>query len=328
MTPRLGFLGLGWIGLHRMRAIAESGVAEIAVVADVSAEAASKAALEAGGATVATPDELLAGGFGLDGLVIATPSALHAEQAIAALSSGMAVFCQKPLGRTAGECQAVVDAARRVDLLLGVDLSYRHLSAVARMREVLASGDLGRIYATDLVFHNAYGPDKAWFSDPAQSGGGCVMDLGIHLVDLALWMLEGPKVESVSSRLFAQGKPLTAAPEVVEDHALATLDLADGGVATIACSWFLHAGRDAVIGATFHGTEGAVELANVGGSFYDFRALRHRATSTEVLVEPPDEWGGRAAVAWARRLSSDVAFDEQCEDIVGVARVLDRIYGR
>src|SRR5690606_4534507 len=114
----------------------------------------------------------------LDGVVVATPSALHAEQSIRALERGMAVFCQKPLGRTAAETRRVVDAARGADLLLGVDFSYRHTAAVISLRDLVTAGSLGRIYAVDLTFHNAYGPDKEWFRDPALSGGGCVMDLG------------------------------------------------------------------------------------------------------------------------------------------------------
>jgi len=63
-----------------------------------------------------------------------------------------------------------------------------------------------RFYLADLIFHNAYGPDKPWFYDRTLSGGGCVIDLGIHLVDLALWNLDFPKVMNVTSRLFAPGQ--------------------------------------------------------------------------------------------------------------------------
>src|SRR5205085_415527 len=123
----------------------------------------------------------------LDGLVIATPSASHAVQARAALERGIAVFCQKPLARTAAETASVVEAARAANRLLGVDLSYRHTEAMRHIGALARSGELGDIYAIDLVFHNAYGPDKAWFRDVKLSGGGCVIDLGTHLVDLALW---------------------------------------------------------------------------------------------------------------------------------------------
>src|SRR5690606_23712639 len=94
----------------------------------------------------------------LDGIVIATPSALHAEQAIAAFERGVAVFCQKPLGRDAIETQRVVSAARAANRLLGVDLSYRHTRAMQKIREVVRAGGIGAPFAVDLVFHNAYGP--------------------------------------------------------------------------------------------------------------------------------------------------------------------------
>ena len=316
MTPRLGFLGAGWIGRNRMEAVVAAGAATAVVVADADVETA-KAAAAAVGAVPASPGGLF--DHDLDGVVIATPSALHAEQAVAALDRGLAVFCQKPLGRNESECRAVVDAAKRADLLLGVDLSYRHLAAVAALRDALT--DVGDVYAVDLVFHNAYGPDKPWFTDPALSGGGCVVDLGIHLVDLALW-LTGETVTDVSARLFRRGRALRAGE--VEDHAVATLGLAGGGVATLACSWFLPAGQHAVIGASFYGTRGAVELRNVGGSFYDFAAWRNDGTTRTALAGPPDDWGGRAIVAWARRVGT--GFDPESERLVDVARVLDRVY--
>jgi predicted dehydrogenase len=326
-SPRLGFLGVGWIGRNRMEAIAASGLAQVVAVSDADAATATATA-EPTGAAVLTAEELLSGKADLDGVVIATPSALHADQAVQALGSGLAVFCQKPLGRSAAECAAVVDAAERADLLLGVDLSYRHLAAVQAIREVIASGELGDVYAVDLVFHNAYGPDKPWFTDPALSGGGCVIDLGIHLVDLAMDLLDGPKVTDVTSRLFAQGRPLDSSTGVVEDYAVARLDLATGGTVSLACSWFLNAGVEADISATFHGTKAAVALSNVRGSFYDFTATLQTGTTRRVLVEPPDEWGGRAAVDWTRRLAAGERFDPTGSELVDVAQVLDRIYGR
>ena len=69
-------------------------------------------------------------------------------------------------------------------------------------------------------------------------------------------------------------------------------------------------------------------VTNVDGSFYDFRADLHRGAESEPLVGPPDEWGGRAIRAWARRLALDRGFDESAEELVGLHAVLDRIYGR
>ncbi|HLM34215.1 MAG TPA: Gfo/Idh/MocA family oxidoreductase [Gaiellaceae bacterium] len=296
---RLGFLGVGWIGQSRLDAIVASGHAEVGAIADPALPDA-----------LDSLDDLLE--EDLDGIVIATPSALHAEQAIAALERGLAVFCQKPLARTAAETRAVVDAARRADLLLGVDLSYRHVEAFRAARA--AVDEIGELLAADLVFHNAYGPDRPWFHDPELSGGGCVIDLGTHLVDLAVWMLD-LEPETVTSRLW--GEP-------VEQVATAELDRV-----RLACSWNLHAGAEAVIEASFYGADGGVSVRNVGGSFYDFRCDRLRGTERETLVDPPDDWMGRAAVEWTRRVAAGERFDARAAaEYVRVAEVVDRIYGR
>lgn len=317
--PRLGFLGLGWIGRARMTSIAEADCAEVVAFADPAVPALENAVR---GNSL---EELLE--MDLDGLVIATPSALHAGQAIAALEGGLAVFCQKPLGRDAAETRAVIEAARAADRLLGVDLSYRHTAALQAVRSVVRSGELGDIFAVDLVFHNAYGPQQPWFYDPAQSGGGCVLDLGIHLIDAALWILPSP-VARVSSRLYAKGQRLRGRETAVEDYATARLDLANDATLDLRCSWHLHAGCDAVIGLDFHGSKGGVKMHNVDGSFFDFRAERFAGASRETLAEPPDSWGGRAAVQWARQLAVGARFDPAVERLNHVAAALDAIYER
>jgi predicted dehydrogenase len=326
LRPRIGFLGVGWIGRNRLEALARSGRVEIVAVADPERENATAASTLAGCEICGSLEELL--DKKLDGLAIATPSALHAKQSVAALERGVAVFCQKPLARTAAETAWVVGAARAADRLLGVDLSYRFVEGASRIRDLVRTGELGSVYAVDLVFHNAYGPDKPWFYDPVLSGGGCVIDLGSHLVDLALWSLEHESVVAVSSRLFAQGTPLRGHSNTVEDYATARLDLRGGGVVSLACSWKLAAGCDAVIEASFYGTRGGAALRNVGGSFYDFTAERFRGTSRENLSAPPDDWGGRAALDWANRLALGGGFDPQAERFTELATVLDKIYGR
>ena len=323
--PRVGFLGIGWIGRHRLQSIVESGAVEIAAVADFDTTAAREVAAAIPGAVAAPSlDALLE--LQLDGVVIATPTALHAEQAIAALERDTAVFCQKPLGRSADETARVIRAARLVNRLLAVDLSYRFVRGVQKIKQMISAGEIGSVYVADLVFHNAYGPDKAWYYDRKFSGGGCLIDLGIHLIDLALWILDFPVVQNVSSRLFSQGRPLQHMPGALEVYALARLDLANGATVNLACSWRLPAGRDAVIRASFFGTAGGLSVQNVGGSFYDFRAQHFQGTSRVILDEPPDRWGGRAGVAWAEQLSADATFDAQIERAHRVAEVIDEIY--
>jgi len=333
--PRLGFLGVGWIGRNRMEALARDGLAQVAAVADPQLEALEAAVEVAPRAVRAgSPEELLE--HELDGIVIATPSALHAEQAVTALERGLAVFCQKPLARNAEESRRVLGAARAADRLLAVDLSYRHVEALRAAHQQVASGVIGRLHTIDLVFHNAYGPGKPWFTDPELSGGGCLIDLGTHLVDLALWLTKAyrvvPFAPDTCKRNHAidveTARALSLHGHAVEDHATAELSLGDEVRARVACSWFSSAGRDCVFECTAWGDEGTVSVRNVGGSFYDFRAELWRGTSSETLVEPPDEWGGRAIAAWAERLRGDRSYDPGADELELVAETIDAIYAQ
>lgn len=326
-VPRLGFLGLGWIGRARMQTLAASGAGRVAALADTSAERAGKARADVPDAVVVDSlDELLA--QDLDGVVIATPSALHARQAIQALEQGIAVFCQKPLGCTAAETAAVIEAARRADRLLGVDLSYRATTAMVAVRDAVRSGQIGDVFSVDLVFHNAYGPDRGWARDPALAGGGCAIDLGIHLLDLAFWTLDAPGVAAVSSQLYAHGRRLPSGDAVCEDYATATVELEDGAVLRLTCSWEVSVGRDAIIEVMFHGSDGAVAMRNVNGSFFDFTAERYHGTATTTLAEPPDAWPGRTLLAWSARLASGAGYDSSIESLLPAAAALDAVLGR
>lgn len=321
----LGFLGTGWIGRSRMEAMLASGEAKPVAICDPDAEMARRAQeLAPDAQIVASFDELLA--CEPDGVVIATPSALHGEQCVRAFDAGAAVFCQKPLGRSAAEVETVLAAARSADRLLGVDLSYRHAAAIQAIRDRVVAGDLGQVFAADLSFHNAYGPQSDWFWDPKLSGGGCLIDLGVHLVDLALWTFGFPEVVDARATLLRDGRP--AAADEVEDFASGELALANGAHVRIACSWNLHAGQDAVIEAEFRGTAGGARMHNENGSFFDFSAdlLRHRRR--ERIAAPPDEWGGRAASEWVRKLAAGARFEASTTGLVETATTLDRLYGR
>ena len=97
--------------------------------------------------------------------------------------------------------------------------------------------------------------------------------------------------------------------------------------AQLACSWNLPAGCDAVIEASFYGSEGGVSFRNVNGSFYDFVAQRFHGTHTETLVQPPDAWGGRALLRWIEMLSDESEFQQESRQFISSAKILDRIYG-
>lgn len=325
----LGFLGVGWIGRNRMQALLKNEKCRAVAISEPSEDNAQEALKLAEKAAFSDSLSEICENADVNAVVIATPSALHARQSIDSLKAGKAVFCQKPLGRTAAEVKEVVNAAGEADRYLGVDLSYRYTKAFRAIYDLIQSGELGKIYAADLVFHNAYGPDKEWFYDISKSGGGCVMDLGIHLIDLALWCLDFPEITSVQSHLYHKGEKLTSFEDKVEDFASVSMSTENDTHIGLDCSWHVSAGKDAVIEARFYGTQGGAAFKNVNGSFYDFTAEKYKGTQTEILVTPPDDWGGRAGVVWAEKLLSGQKHDPQSAgEFIKTAKIIDRIYGR
>lgn len=333
-------MGLGWAGARRLAAATEAGAAAAVALCDTVPERLAEArAGHPAAACFADPDDLWrqAAALDLDGAVVATPNALHAPQVLGALERGLAVFCQKPLALSAAEARRLVASAREADRLLGIDYSYRFTLGAEEMRRAIAAGELGRVVALETVFHNAYGPDRAWFRDPALAGGGALLDLGAHLIDLALWLTEARAVGAVAGRATACGRPVSIAGQAagggrgIDDFATAWMEIETGAgeraTASLAVSWNAHAGEDATIRAAVFGTEGGAELRNVDGSFYDFELRRHRSRAREVACRESRDWMGRAIADWVARLAESPRFDPEAVRAVLVAEVIDAIYG-
>ena len=147
----------------------------------------------------------------------------------------------------------------------------------------------------------------------------------MHLVDRVLWMFDFPDVLDARASLLRDGHAV--GPDEVEDFAIAEMLLANGLRVRIACSWNLSIGRDAVIEASFYGTRAGARMHNEKGSFFDFTAELFRAREVERIASPPDEWGGRAAAEWVRKLAAGQGFAGSTSGLLETAAVLDRLYG-
>lgn len=327
-VPRLGFAGLGWIGGQRMQVLAESAMADIAAVCepDSGRRNAACAALRQPPTMYESFDDLLE--ESLDGIVIATPNALHEPQTAAALERGIAIFCQKPLALTRAGTTRLLHIVRRMNLPLGVDWSYRYLAGVPELKRRIEAGEIGAVTAVELCFHNAYGPDAAWYYQLERAGGGCLLDLGCHLLDLCHWLLDAREPQDVRARCFNAGRRLRRPIDALEDFALADIDYASGQHVHLACSWRAAVGRGAVIGCRIFGTGGGAEIRNVDGSFYDFEVALHHGAESELLAGPPDAWQGRALLDWVQRVSDGSGCGDDLDKLETTAAVIDMIYGR
>lgn len=236
---RVGILGVGFGAVHAREFRRVPGVELGAVCSRTRAKAEAFAA-EHGIPGVHTDAYELLRREELDLVVVATPNQEHRPMTLAALAEGCHVLCEKPLAMDTAEARVMVEAAAAADRLLAIHFNRRMQPGVLAIREAFDRGDLGEVRFTRATWHRQRGiPPREGFLTKARAGGGCLIDLGVHMLDQALFVQGYPEVERVSARLHAdhltEDVPELAAD--VEDLAVAFLHLEAGGVIELEISW-------------------------------------------------------------------------------------------
>jgi predicted dehydrogenase len=261
---RVGVAGLGWLGESLIKDVPRVGSFEVVAVQDVVADRAAAIAERYGvPCRLGRFDDLLASSA-VDAVLICTPNGLHAEQAQAALRAGKDVLVQKPLALSCADAVRTLEVAAEAERLLFVDYTYRFVETMRAFRDLLPRAEA--IRSMRAVFHNIYGPgaEKSWFFDPRMAGGGALTDLGVHLLDLGLWLL-APRSAGLERAELADPRP-------VEHSARLALSLDDVPF-EVDVSW--NAPRAATeIAFELISDDGWLRWENVDGSFFHFRTLR------------------------------------------------------
>jgi len=192
MKVKWAVIGSGGIARRRTipEGISEAENAELVAVYDVNSAANEEVARQFGMKACATEDELL--GSGCDAVYIATPAVFHAEQTERAARAGKHILCEKPLGMTVGEGERMLDMCRLKGVKLGVGFMMRFHAQHREALRLIQEGRLGMPVFGRAQLSCWYPPiPGAWRQDPTEGGGGSLMDMGGHCIDL-LEMLFGP----------------------------------------------------------------------------------------------------------------------------------------
>ncbi len=210
----------------------------------------------------------------LDVVSIGVPNDLHAPIAIAALERGRHVFCEKPLAPTGELAQRMVDAARAADRVLEIAFNHRRRADVQWVRRYLDEHDIGRIYHARSSWRRRAGIPGlgSWFTNRAMAGGGPMVDLGPHMLDIALFLMGEPRVERVSAVAYGElgrggrgvgrGSRTTGGNRAfeVEDFASALLRLDTGGSLHLEASWASYSADEEDIAVELLGATGGARL--------------------------------------------------------------------
>ena len=293
-TIRWGVLGSGGIARRRTipEGIAPAGNAGLAAVYDIDQAANQEVAGRFGATAAHSEEELL--GAGMDAVYVATPADVHCAQVLACAAAGKHVLSEKPLGMTVAEAETMVAVMKQAGLRLGTAFMMRFLAQHQAARKLVAEGRLGKPVYGRAQLSCWYPPMAgAWRQDPALAGGGSLIDMGGHLIDL-LEMFFGP-VSEVSCFIHNSVHQYQS-----EDSAAALLRFANGAMATVDTFFCipdeagdnvleLYGSRGSILakGTIGQGSQGQM-LARLGaaGAGYDAQQLRDSAAGFEIAPEP------------------------------------------
>ncbi|MBO9608422.1 MAG: Gfo/Idh/MocA family oxidoreductase [Paenibacillaceae bacterium] len=273
-TLKIGVIGAGSIAKQHMEAYKRNPLVELYAVCDANEQRAREKAASYGAKhAVADYRELLAL-TELDAVSICTWNRTHAPIAIAALDAGKHVLVEKPLCTTVAEALAIEEAVRRSCRLLQVGFVRRYADTTSIVKSFLDAGELGPIYYAKASNLRRLGNPGGWFSDSTRSGGGPLIDLGVHLIDLCWYLMGRPRVKSISGNTYRRlgnranvrhlgfYKAADYDPGVndVEDMANALIRFANGASLAIDVSFTLHGKKDESYIKLF-GEKGGAEVA-------------------------------------------------------------------
>lgn len=272
MKPvQIAVIGTGSISSFHLASYKNNPNANIYAVCDLNEERAKQAAEKYGATKVYTDYRELLADPVIEAVSICTWNNTHAEISIAALEAGKHVLVEKPLCRTVEEALRVQEAVTASGKLLQVGFVRRYDSNAQLLRAMADRGEFGEIYFAKASTIRRLGNPGGWFSDIERSGGGPLIDIGVHVIDLCWYMMGRPKPVSVSANTyrklgnrsnvrhlsFYQAADYDANKNTVEDMANALIRFENGASLLVDVSFTLHAKSN----------EGAVKLYGEKGGF-------------------------------------------------------------
>lgn len=272
---KIGLIGAGSISELHLQAYRDNPEVELIAVCDLNEERAKAKAETYGtaGTRVFTDYREILALPELDAVSICTWNNSHAPISIAALEAGKHVLVEKPLCQTVEEALQVEEAVRKSGRILQVGFVRRYGSNTKILKQFIDAGDLGGIYYAKASCLRRLGNPGGWFSDKTRSGGGPVIDLGVHIIDICWYLMGRPKVKSVSANTynrlgnrsnvqnlsFYKAADYDAAKNTVEDLANAVIRFENGASLMVDVSFTLHAKEDE-LSVKLYGEKGGAEL--------------------------------------------------------------------
>ncbi len=258
---KVGVIGLG-MGQYHLQSYEKCPQAEVLAVCDID-EALMQGVLRGRPAVrgFTSYKDMLALQE-LQAVSVALPNYLHAPITIEALEAGRHVLCEKPMAMNAAEAQHMKATADRLGKLLMMHFNMRYMTTAATLKPIMEAGALGEIYhvTTTYTRRDGYPRPGSWFGQKAKSGGGPLIDLGVHRIDLALWLIGYPRPVAAFGSVYdlLARRKLRGVEFDCEDFSAAMIRFENGCTLYSAASWDGHELGGGGLTMSIRGTEGAI----------------------------------------------------------------------
>jgi len=215
----------------------------------------------------------------IEAVIVATPTSLHKEVVIACLNAKKDVLVEKPIARTFEEANAMAQAAKKNKRKLMVGMNLRFRPDTMLLKTFINSGEIGDPFYARATWVRRRSSDEKWFMKKEQAGGGVILDLGISLLDLALWLIGYPTVKSVQTQTYCQNT------KNLEDTAISYIRCNKSKLINIETSWALPVDRD-LFRITVFGSKGSVTTSplhifkSVDNQFVDLKPTMTQNSAT------------------------------------------------
>lgn len=240
-TYKVGIVGLGWPGERHAEGIQRSGLGRLYAACDLNEERRTIFAAKFSPEKVfGSYDEMLADPA-LDAVVVSLPNSLHFPGTLKALQAGKHVLCEKPPTLNAEQMRQLHGEAEQRGLIYFFGRQMRFSGAVQAARKAIAERRLGEIYFARTIWVRSRGTPggvDGWFTDRSRSGGGALIDLGVHAIDAAWFLMGNPKPRTVSAQTYQKFPQLVKTPVFdVEDSAYGMIRFENGASVLFEVSW-------------------------------------------------------------------------------------------
>jgi predicted dehydrogenase len=202
MALKIGVIGTGSIAQSHIQSYKKDPEAELYALCDIDAALLQKRGAEHGVTRLYTDYRELLALPEISAVSICTWNSMHAPLAIAALKAGKHVLCEKPMAMSAAEAESMLDAERESGKLLMIGFVRRFGNDCQILKDLIDSGEMGDIYYIKASYLRRHGNPGGWFGDKSRSGGGPLIDLGVHVIDLTRYLIGNPRPVSVYGATF------------------------------------------------------------------------------------------------------------------------------